>query len=721
MPTVLPALRETIRSATTVDRSKIATDVGLRTALGVALCLVVGRATGHTVAGVTATIGALNGGMASHQGTYRSRAGVVLAAAAAGGVCAAIGATIGHLFGPDIVVTAGISFFAALLVSLGPSGSVVGIQAIVGLVVFSQFDFPLSVAARDGGLVLLGGAVQAALVVGLWPLRRFPAERRALGDAYSALGRYAVAASSDPSALLEPGAMDGLEEIWRDAQPFGGDEIAAHRALAAQADRLRLEVVAVLRARSRLEAGGETEAAGALGQVLARTGAILGEVASAIREGRAPSGWQGERLGFRAAEDALRGAAESGPDGWASAAALDAGHRVDALAGQLRAVLRTAAIPAGVTLKALDELMTGDPDATVTTDRSGATWVKERLATLRSNLTFSSQACRHAARMAVTMAVAVAVAHAFPYAHHYWLPMTAMLVLRPDFASTISRGVSRVVGTLVGAGLVTLALAELEPSPDWLIALVILFCIPAATLVLANYAIYSVCIASLVVTLLAFTGNPEVATAGERSIYTLVGSLIAFAAYLAWPTWEGTSLPDTLGDLARTEGRYAGEVLRAWADPDRADRAGLQKTRLDARLARGNAEAAVTRWLNEPRSRAPFGPETVLSYMAQVRGCVQAVLALHAELPATGPGFADAAVLAGDIEQALAAAADTVKGSSPVATFPALRNEQLALTAGLRSGERGSMETTSAVVLAGETDHLVDSVDAIGHLLGLVG
>ena len=721
MPRVAAALRDAARSAVRVDRSKIAVDVGLRAALGVGLCLVVGRLSGHTVAGVTATIGAINGGMASHQGTYRSRAAIVLAAAAAGGICAGIGATVGYLFGPDIVITAAIAFLGALLVALGPAGSVVGIQAVVGLVVFSQFRFPVSVAARDGALVLLGGAVQATLVVLLWPLRRFPAERRALEQAYTALGRYCLAAASDPGAMLEPGALDGLNRIWSDPQPFGGNEIAAHRSLAAQADRLRMEIVAVVRARARLEATGEEEAARALDEVLARSGAVLDEVAGAVREGRAPAGWEAERLRFRSASEALQGAAASGPGGWTSAAALEAERRVAALAGQLRAVLRTAAVPAGVSSKLLDEVMAGDSTAPVNINRSGAEWVRERMATLRSNLTLSSQAFRHAARMSVTLGVAVAVSHAFPYGHRYWLPMTALLVLRPDFGSTIVRGISRVIGTLVGAGLVTLALAELRPGPDWLIAIVVLLCFPATALVLANYAIFSVCIASLVVTLLAFTGNPEVATAGERSIYTLVGAVVALLAYVVWPTWEGTSLPDTLAGLAMTEARYAGGVLRAWADPEHADREGLQRARLDARVARTNAEAAVTRWLGEPRPGAALSREKVLAYMANIRACVQAILALHAELPAKGPGHPGAAVLAVEVERAFAAVADQVKGSPSETALPPLRKEQLALAAGLHVGDGGSAERASAVVLAGETDLLVDSIDALGHLFGLVG
>ncbi len=721
MPRLGAALADAAHSATHFDRSKVDFDVGLRVALGVGICLVVGRLSGHTVAGVTATIGALSAGMASHQGTYRTRVMVVLTAALAMGVCAAVGGSLGHVLGPDIVVTGAVAFMAALLVSLGPPGLVVGLQAVVGLVVFSQFALPWTVSIRNGGLVLLGGAVQALLVVALWPLRRFPAERRALSDAFAALARYCRSAAADPGVLLAAESLDGLQVVWRDAQPFAGEEIAAHRALAAQADRLRLELVAVVRARSRLEATGEAAAARALDQMIDRSGAVLEEVSSAVADGRVPAGWHDERLGFRSAQEALRQAALTSPAGWASATALDAERRVEALAGQLRAVLRTAAVPAGVPARSLDELMTGSGGPLPR--RSAIDWLREQAAILRSNLTLSSQACRHALRTAVTLAAGVALSRAFPYAHRYWLPMTAMLILRPDFASTVTRGVSRVVGTLIGAGLVTFLLAELRPGPDWLIGLVIVLCFPAAALVLANYAVFSVCIASLVVTLLAFTGNPELTTASDRTFYTLAGAVLAFVAYALWPTWEATSLRETLAGLAETEARYAAGVLRAWADPERADRGELQKARLDARLARSNADAAVTRWLREPGAGAGAGMtrETVLGYMASVRSCVRSLLTLHAELPAGGPGRAGVAQLADQVERALQAVAAQVKGSPSGASFPPLRTEQLALSGRLPVGDGASTGEMAAVVLAGETDLLVDSIDALGHLVGLIG
>ncbi len=711
------ALGQAVRTALRLDRTKIALGVGLRVAIGVGLCLVVGRLSGHTVAGVTATIGALSAGMASHQGTYRSRAAIVLAAAASMGACATVGGAVGQLFGPDVAVTALVSFGAGLLISLGNAGLVVGLQAVVGLVVFSQFHLSWAVSLRNGGLVLLGGAVQALLVVVVWPLRRFPAERRALSDAYGVLAGYSRALAADAGALLEPGSLDGLDALWRDAQPFGGDDLAAHRALAAQTDRLRLELVALARARVRLAVTGEAVAARAVDEVFERSAAVLDEVAAAVADGRAPAGWQEQRLRFRSAQETLQEAAAARPTD-SGAAALDVERRVEALAGQLRAVLRTAAVPAGFEAVDLDELMRSGGIAPAR--RSGATWVREQGATLRSNLTLSSQACRHALRMAVAMAAGVAISHIFTYGHRYWLPMTVLLVLRPDFASTVTRGLSRVIGTLIGAGAVTALLAELRPGPDWLIALVVALCFPAAALLLANYAIFSVCIASLVVTMLAFLGAPELATAGDRTFYTLAGAAVALIAYAAWPTWESTSLPDTLAGLAETEGRYAAGVLRAWAEPSTADRAGLQKARLDARLARSNAEAAVTRWLSEPDTAHRLPRETVLGFMASVRACVQALLALHAELPEAGPGQPEVGRLASEVEQAFSLVAGHLRGSAPVSELPRLRRRQLALAARLEAGSDGPRGDPGAVVLAGETDLLVDSVDALGHLVGLV-
>jgi uncharacterized membrane protein YccC len=717
VPKLTAVLSEAAGTALRIDRSKLAFDVGVRAALGLAIVLVVGRATGHTAAGVVAAIGALNAGFVSLQGNYRSRAVLIMAAAAGMGVAEFIGATAGHLVGPLAVTAAVFGFVAGLAVALGPGPSIVGIQAVVILVVFSQFRFSAQVAARNAGLIIIGSAVQVLLVVVVWPLRRFPAERRALGNAYSQLASFARQALVDELALLDPGAFDQLIEVMRDPQPFGGDELVARRALAVQADRIRLELVALSGARRRLKVSGLAEAVRDLEELALAAAAVLDQVAEAARASRPAVGWESQRDRFEACLARLRARAEFRGDLVATAVVAEAAGRTEALAGQLRTALRACAALAGSDPDAVEiAALTGQVPAVPR--RRPTWWVAERIATLRSNLTLSSQSFRHALRLAATLAAGVLVSDPFSLAHRYWIPLTATLVLRPDFKSTITRGLSRVAGTLVGAGLVTLLLAEARPGPVWLIAIVIALCVPAVTLVQANYAIFSACIASLVVTLVAFEGQPGIAAAGERSIYTVIGAALALIAYLLWPTWEASSLPDTLARLSEVEGRYARQVLLAWANPSDADRSALQQSRLEARLARTDAEAAVARWAGEPRrdGERPIPP----GFMASVRMCVRAILGLHAELPSDGTGYPGAVVLAEDTQRALFGVATKLRHPSAEVTLPALREVQVAL----RSAAAGSAKDDPArlgesLALAAETDQLVNSVNTLAHLVGI--
>jgi uncharacterized membrane protein YccC len=298
-----------------------------------------------------------------------------------------------------------------------------------------------------------------------------------------------------------------------------------------------------------------------------------------------------------------------------------------------------------------------------------------------------------------------------------------MIVLKPDFGPTFTRGISRIIGTLVGAGLVTVALAELRPGRFELAVLVLVWCAVANLLLFANYAIYTVCISSLVVTLLAFVGDPELSIAAARTIYTVIGAGLALIACVVWPTWAATSMPDRLADLIVAEGRYAKAVLTAWADPAGSDRRFLQKARLNARLARTNAEAVADRWLSEPSRRNACQKETVLGILAAVRTYLQGILSLHAQLPAKGPAFPQVTPFADEVAEAMFAVAQTVRSGAPHGRMPTLRSTQLALAERLgvhkRDEPTGRPLEARALILVSETDLLTHSVDTLEHLVGL--
>ena len=70
--------------------------------------------------------------------------------------------------------------------------------------------------------------------------------------------------------------------------------------------------------------------------------------------------------------------------------------------------------------------------------------------------------------------------------------MTALLVLKPDFRQTLTRGVARIAGTLVGVEIATLIAAGIRPGALALAVLVIVFAWLCYSLLQVNYAIYVV-------------------------------------------------------------------------------------------------------------------------------------------------------------------------------------------------------------------------------------
>ena len=728
-----------IRDAIHVDRSKLTLVPAARCALGIAVPLVVGDLSGHLLVGVGGAVGALTAGMASLQGTYRSRVKIMAFAAGAFAVSAFVGATIGHLQGPDIAVTAVWGIAAGLLVMFGEAPGVVGLQAVIGLVVFSQFSFGPEQAALNALWALCGGAVQILIVAVTWPLQRFPVERAASSDAYRQLAAHLRSLVADPSALLDPGVLDKLRSALVETQPWGDRAAAAaYRALADEAERIRLEVAGIARARARLAHAstigthtgrvGTLDAAGYLEDAIIASADVLADVAAALHDGRSAVADAEDRERFRAAIEHLRATADTAEPS-TSAILSHVVEGLTALAGQLRSVTQLTAVAAG-----------DQPAAPETSGSAAGRPVRSRsrpsplagttgghLESVRANLTLSSEVFRHALRVGATLAVAVSISHLFPLGHGYWLPMTVMIVLKPDFAATLSRGLGRSVGTLLGAGLVTLLLAGLAPSPEGLIVLTVALYAASVAVLRANYVIYSVGVASLVVVLLAFTGSPAPSLAADRAFYTLLGAALALAAYAAWPTWERTRVADRLADLVEIDGRYGAALLHAWADPAGADRAALQRLRRVARLARSNAEASVDRWLSEPVGRQPGSPnaldaETAQGILAAVRRYIWGALVLHGELPSTGPVRPDLHRLGDEAEEAMAIVVVALRTGSAPTGYPPLRATQVALAAHLRGASAQAADPTPTavdMVVLSETDLMVNAVDTLAHLVGV--
>src|SRR5690606_28983281 len=67
-----------------------------------------------------------------------------------------------------------------------------------------------------------------------------------------------------------------------------------------------------------------------------------------------------------------------------------------------------------------------------------------RFSTLTENLNFSSSIFRHATRLTLTLLIGYILGQILPLQNEYWILMTLVVIMKPDYGLTKSRSFSRV-------------------------------------------------------------------------------------------------------------------------------------------------------------------------------------------------------------------------------------------------------------------------------------
>jgi uncharacterized membrane protein YccC len=321
---------------------------------------------------------------------------------------------------------------------------------------------------------------------------------------------------------------------------------------------------------------------------------------------------------------------------------------------------------------------------------------------LRANLTFRSSAFRHALRLGATTGAAAALYRGVDLAHGYWVPLTVLFVLRPDFGSTFTRGLQRYIGTAAGVVLATLVAAAFNPGPYALAALATVLAVGIFAFLLANYGLFTLSVTGFIVFFVAFGGIPEYQAALDRLIASAIGATLTLGIYGLWPTWERSTLPDTTAELIEGDRAFLSALLACWLDPAGQDREAVRRARARARVARTNTEAAVQRALDEPaRKLGGLDATKAADVLASLRRFADGCLALEAYLEdAVAPAPAEARALGEQLDAAMAELARATQEHRAPGPLPPLRQTQQALSA--RVG--------ATAPLAEETDRIVNSV-----------
>ncbi|MFJ9772900.1 FUSC family protein [Kitasatospora sp. NPDC101157] len=669
------ALRDTARTGLTLDRALTDPKRALRGAVAVALVLFPILAVSGVRLATSAAMGAFIAGAATFQRSFRPRASLAVAAGIGLGVSSFLGYLAVGVYGLFPVLLAVWAFGAGLAWAIGPTAGIVATNTVSVMLIVVQLPVSVATALGHGLVAAFGGIVQAAVIT-LWPIGSWTAQRAALADTYAELADYARRLRQDPTAHVDPEPFMTARNAsavtpWQDRH-----RPPELRGLRGIAERIRPTLAALADPKvGAPEEGPERDRAR---EVLAAAAEVMDAIARAVRTG--------DPVRLPRSAPAL------------TLVRPDEGPRLQG------AARRSARRLGGLLRKAADALERGDAD-TITTPVVGAGGALHKpsllrmlpvaLRTVRRQLRPRSAIFQHAVRLAGVVTVAYLLARPFGFHHGYWAPMTAAMVMRPDFAQTYSRGVARLVGTVVGVVVSTLVVQLAHPG-QWVLAALAVLCIGGAYLAFrTGYALTTVGISTYVVFLLGLQEGNPLETAFERVGMTLLGGLLALLTYALFPTWQTARLGERLAEWLAAAGRYAAAVVACYEEPATPRGRVVRSALLDSREARSELIQAMERADAEPGRHESGLTGVTRRQLDRARAAVghlgRAAVLLEAHLPgADAEPVPGAAEYAEELRLATALAAGALLTGGTV-EFRAVRVAQERLEAGVPVGVQGDV------------------------------
>ncbi|MDY6997430.1 MAG: FUSC family protein [Actinomycetota bacterium] len=500
----------------------------LRSLLGVIAVAVVAVRWGPPGSATAAAGAAAVAGAVALQDSPRRRIPIVAGTAAVLGGAVLLGTSVSWFTPAYVAAVAAWCFAAAMPWALGANAGLIGAASGALLVVVPPAAPTLWSTFGTAALCFGGGLLQAGLIA-VWPQHRWRVQRDALAAAYRSLAADArrMADGQEGAVGADPQPLIALRAAFTVVDGQARRHPADYRSWYGLPERIAATLTDLA----------ERTAEAPPTKVLEAASDTLAAVAETRRSAREDA---------EAAIARLDGVIDTVAD-------TEAG-----LVNRLSALLHEA-----VAVR-LGDFLPSSPEAVRVRRPELRTSLRSALALMSAHLNRHSPVLRHAVRLAVAVGAGCAIERYTEVAHGYWIPLTALMVLRPETAHTYTRCMGRIAGTVAGVAVASVMLTLLEPGALVAGVLVIAFVGIAYAAAGFGYLALSAALAAAVVFLIDLDRIAPPATTDDRLFGALIGGALALLVHVLLPDDSLTRLSQRAGELLKTEVDYAATVIKAY-------------------------------------------------------------------------------------------------------------------------------------------------------------
>ncbi|WP_417887896.1 FUSC family membrane protein [Zunongwangia sp.] len=221
---------------------------------------------------------------------------------------------------------------------------------------------------------------------------------------------------------------------------------------------------------------------------------------------------------------------------------------------------------------------------------------------LRENFNFDSLIFRHALRLTLIVLIGFSLGSIFSIQNAYWILLTVVVIMRPNYGLTKSRTKERIIGTIIG-GIIAIGVVFLTQNTTIYGILGIFSLTMAFALIQKNYTVAATFITLSIIFIYALLKPNVISVIEYRILDTMLGAgLAALGNLVLWPAWESNNIRETINISITANREFFKEIVNFYTKKEELPLS-YKLSRKKSFLKMGNLSAAFQRMTQEPKSK----------------------------------------------------------------------------------------------------------------------